>query len=74
MVCEPEYMNVGPPITDLHGPCQRKISKPQKVIFTNDIYEKETALLKYVWDLKRKDNEYGIKWSILYIARLYKKV
>ena len=35
-----------------------------KKSFKNEAYETETKLSKYVWDLKRKKEDFEIKWSV----------
>ena len=41
-----------------------------KKSFKHEKYEKDTALSKYVWSLKRKNIEYSINWEILYKSNI----
>ena len=43
----------------------------QKKSFNHIKYEKETELLKYIWDLKRKNKDFTIKWPIMKRAPAY---
>ena len=45
-----------------------------KKSFNNDRYEKETTLSKYVWSLKRKNEQYDIKWRLLTTAKPFNPV
>ena len=42
--------------------------------FNNEEYHKETSLSAYVWDLKRQNIGYDIKWKILARAKSYSPV
>ena len=39
--------------------------------FRNEGKEKDTTLSKYLWQLKRKDEEHAVKWSIASLAIPY---
>ena len=39
--------------------------------FINQKHENSTSLSKYIWELKRADVNYDIKWSILRRAEAY---
>ena len=41
--------------------------------FRNEVKEKETTLSKFLWQLKRKDEENTVKWSIASLAIPYTK-
>ena len=45
-----------------------------KKSFNNDAYKKETTLSKYVWSLKRKNEQYDIKWRLLTTAKPFNPV
>ena len=41
--------------------------------FRNEVKEKETTLSKYLWQLKREEEEHAVKWSIASLAIPYTK-
>jgi hypothetical protein len=40
--------------------------------FNHERYEKDSTLSKHIWDLKRKQQDYNIKWSLAATASPYK--
>ena len=40
--------------------------------FKSERYEKESELSKHIWELKRKEKQYNIKWSIAATASPYR--
>ena len=45
-----------------------------KKSFKHEKYEKETKLSKHIWSLKRKNEDYTIKWKLISIAKPFNPV
>ena len=56
------------------GPEFKKRWANHKKSFTHEKYEKETELSKHIWDLKRKQADYDIKWKILEKSKTFNPV